>query len=115
MPKSCYTISPTDQTGHIRSQGVIRDSAGNLYGTTNNGGPADMGVVYKVDGTGHETVLHGFTGGPDGAYPTGNLYGTTYNGGVANAGVIYKVDHTGVETVLYSFIGGVDGATPTPV
>src|SRR6266478_4006160 len=46
--------------------GVIRDSAGNLYGTTPYGGRANAGVVYKLDPTGHETVLHSFTGGADG-------------------------------------------------
>jgi uncharacterized repeat protein (TIGR03803 family) len=29
--------------------GVIRDSAGNLYGTTYGGGAANAGVVFKVD------------------------------------------------------------------
>src|ERR1022692_4722410 len=64
--------------------GVIGDSSGNLYGTTYYGGTANAGVVYKVDSTGHETVLYSFTGQPDGAYPAagvirdsgGNLYGT---------------------------------------
>lgn len=44
--------------------GVIPDSAGNFYGTTAGGGAA--GIVYKLDVTGHETVLHSFTGGADG-------------------------------------------------
>ena len=100
--------------------GVIRDSAGNLYGTTNNGGTSNGGVVYKVDSSGNETVLHSFTGGADGAYPysgvirdsAGNLYGTTQSGGAANAGVVYKVDSEGNETVLYSFTGGADGGYP---
>ena len=43
--------------------GVIRDSAGNLYGTTFEGGTANAGVVYKLDTAGHETVLYNFTGG----------------------------------------------------
>jgi uncharacterized repeat protein (TIGR03803 family) len=100
--------------------GVIRDSAGNLYGTTTYGGSANLGVVYKIDTTGQETVLHSFSGGNDGANPyagvitdsAGNLYGTTYYGGTANAGVVYKVDPTGNETVLYSFTGGADGNHP---
>jgi len=41
---------------------VIRDSAGNLYGTTPVGGVPGAGAVYKVDTTGHETVLYSFTG-----------------------------------------------------
>jgi uncharacterized repeat protein (TIGR03803 family) len=101
--------------------GVIRDSAGNLYGTASGGGTAHFGVVYKVDSTGHETVLYSFTGQPDGAYPAagvirdsgGNLYGTTNRGGTANAGAVYKLDAGGHETVLYSFTGGADGRDPS--
>src|ERR1039458_8699972 len=106
--------------GRWPSAGVIRDSAGNFYGTTGQGGTAGAGVVYRVDTTGHETVLYSFTGGADGRYPaagvirdsSGNLYGTTQYGGAANAGVVYKLDTTGHETVLYSFPGGADGLNP---
>jgi uncharacterized repeat protein (TIGR03803 family) len=45
---------------------VIRDAAGNFYGTAPTGGIYDGGVVYKVDATGKPTVLHNFTGGLDG-------------------------------------------------
>ena len=82
--------------------GVIRDAAGNLYGTTLYGGSyAGCGVVFKVDTAGHETVLYSFTGGADGANPyagvirdsAGNLIGTTRGGGVApGLGVVYLVD-----------------------
>jgi len=106
--------------------GVIRDAAGNLYGTTNRGGTADAGVVYKLDPSGHETVLYSFTNGADGGYPragviadsAGNLYGTTTVGGVAGdcnvrgCGVVYKLDPAGHETVLYGFVGGTGGASP---
>ncbi|MGC9946642.1 MAG: choice-of-anchor tandem repeat GloVer-containing protein [Bryobacteraceae bacterium] len=100
--------------------GVIRDAAGNLYGTTYFGGTATAGVVYKLDTAGRQTVLHNFTGGADGANPyagvvddsAGNLYGTTSNGGAAKAGVVYKLDTAGHETVLYTFTGGADGGWP---
>ncbi|MEO8657542.1 MAG: choice-of-anchor tandem repeat GloVer-containing protein [Bryobacteraceae bacterium] len=100
--------------------GVIRDAAGNLYGTTQLGGTMNAGVVYKLDTANHATVLYSFTGGVDGgtpygnltADPTGNLYGTTYSGGAANLGVVFKVDPTGHETVLYSFEGSPDGSWP---
>ena len=100
--------------------GVIRDSAGNLYGTTQSGGAANAGVVYKVDSEGNETVLYSFTGGADGGYPDagvirdsgGNLFGTTVNGGASNAGVVYKLAAAGGEVVLYSFTGGSDGGYP---
>jgi uncharacterized repeat protein (TIGR03803 family) len=101
--------------------GVIRDSKGNLYATTNGGGASGAGVVFKVDTSGNETALYSFTGGADGAYPywvvlardsAGNLYGTTFNGGASNAGVVFKVDTSGNETVLHSFTGGTDGGNP---
>ena len=118
--------------GGYPNAGVIRDSAGNLYGTTNKGGDLNCnygngcGVVYKLDTTGQETVLHSFTGQADGGYPSGslirdsagNLYGTTSNGGIVpygtvGYGVVYELDAAGQETVLYSFMGGDDGAYPS--
>jgi len=76
---------------------LVRDAAGNLYGTTYFGGAHhncnenSCGVVFKLDTAGKETVLHSFTGGADGAEPAaglimdnaGNLYGTTELGGDA--------------------------------
>jgi uncharacterized repeat protein (TIGR03803 family) len=105
--------------GGYPDAGVIRDPAGNVYGTTDIGGTFNNGVVYKVNMAGQETVLYSFTGGVDGAFASGvirdsagNLYGTTSAGGASGAGVVFKVDATGHETVLYSFTGGVDGAGP---
>jgi uncharacterized repeat protein (TIGR03803 family) len=82
------------------ASGLIRDRAGNFYGTTVAGGtsnpnctgggpPGTCGVVYKVDPKGTETVLHSFTGGRDGYSPygslipdwQGNLIGATDAGG----------------------------------
>jgi uncharacterized repeat protein (TIGR03803 family) len=89
------------------------DPEGNLYGTTLLGGAAGEGVVFKLDTSGRETVLHTFTGGTDGGEPEagvirdsgGNLYGTTFSGGAAGAGVVYMLSPSGQETVLYSFAG----------
>src|SRR5260221_8834378 len=112
--------------------GVVRDAAGNLYGTTEYGGGVTCffqdgcGTVFKLDTTGKETVLYSFTGGTDGAIPfaglirdaSGNLYGTTEYGGdlTCNSGVgcgtVFKVDTTGKETVVCSFTGGADGSDP---
>jgi len=100
--------------------GVVRGTAGNLYGTTRHDGKG-WGVVYKVDTTGHETVLYTFKGGADGSKPfagvtldaAGNLYGTTANGGSTNErGVVFKVDPSGNETVLHAFTDGADGCQP---
>ena len=101
--------------------GVVRDGAGNLYGTTLNGGSAGFGTVYKLSPGGKETVLYSFKGTPDGQNPyagglvrdsSGNLYGTTEVGGTASQGTVYRVDHLGNETLLYSFTGGTDGGIP---
>lgn len=101
--------------------GLVRDAAGNLYGTTYVGGTSGNETVFKLDASGTETVLHSFAGPPaDGANPAsplvidaaGNLYGTTYAGGSSDEGTVFKVARSGRETVLYSFGGGNDGASP---
>jgi uncharacterized repeat protein (TIGR03803 family) len=101
--------------------GVVRDSAGNLYGTTYTGATSGYGTVFKVDSKGNETVLYSFTGGDDGGSPVGgvvrdtegNLYGTTQFGGGSGYGAVFKVDKSGNESVLYSFQGGLgDGCNP---
>jgi len=102
--------------------GLARDAAGNLYGTTTDGGNSSCscGTVFELDTTGKETVLYSFTGGKDGGYPFaavlsgsgGNLYGTTGRGGDFNNGTVFQLDPTGKETVLYSFTGGTDGSSP---
>jgi uncharacterized repeat protein (TIGR03803 family) len=43
--------------------GLIRDANGVLYGTTQSGGSANWGTVFKVDTNGTETVLYNFAGG----------------------------------------------------
>lgn len=103
--------------------GVVRDSSGNFYGTTNTGGADSAGTVFKLSKTGVETVLYTFTGGTDGYLPyagvildkSGILYGTTAFGGAFNAGTIYEVNTvTSQETVLHSFVAGstTDGSLP---
>src|SRR5580658_6853701 len=109
-----------DTDGAFPYAGLIRDSAGNLYGTTESGGASNYGVVFKVDTTGMETVLYTFTGAGGGlpfyghliGDSAGNLYGTTVIGGASNWGVVFKLDTTGMETVLYNFTGGADGGWP---
>ena len=119
--------------GNFPSAGLVRDPAGNLYGTTILGGDLDLGTVFKLDRTGTETVLHSFTGGftgeEQGQNPytslvldaAGNVYGTTFNGGDLTCygagglgcGVIFEVDTKGVFTVLHVFTGVPDdGSTP---
>jgi uncharacterized repeat protein (TIGR03803 family) len=106
--------------------GLISDSAGNLYGTTEFGGALGWGTVFELarnsSGGWTETVLHSFSVS-DGSVPmgglvfdaSGNLYGTTEQGGTNKDGVVFKLAPNGSggwnETVLYSF-HGYDGSEP---
>ncbi len=76
---------------------LIVDKAGNLYGTTFDGGRYGLGTVFELkpnkDGTWTESIIHAFAGKLDGAFPfsglisddAGNLYGTTgYGGGLGS-------------------------------
>jgi uncharacterized repeat protein (TIGR03803 family) len=103
---------------------LVFDSAGNLYGTTVQGGTYGEGTVFELipqaGGLWTEKVLHNFSNtGPDGAEPeagvildaAGNLYGTTLFGGTNRSrggyvGVVYELSPAGSEwneTILYSF------------
>jgi uncharacterized repeat protein (TIGR03803 family) len=77
--------------------GIIRDSAGNFYGTAGGGigrgcSLVGCGVLYKLSRTDKLTLLYKFKGGTDGSGPTpglvrdssGALYGTTAAGGRRN-------------------------------
>jgi uncharacterized repeat protein (TIGR03803 family) len=117
--------------GEAPMSGLLRDAAGNLYGTTvyggKNGSSCDAvnigcGVVIKLDKTGKETVLHRFSGGTsDGEFPeallirdsAGNLYGTTIQGGKYGEGTLFKLDKAGTETILFTF-DFTDGGEPFP-
>ena len=85
--------------GAMPQGALLRDRAGNLYGTTYKGGNADLGTVFRISANGQFKTLHSFAGGAEGARPTGrlipdasgNLYGTTSAGGSANSGTIFKL------------------------
>jgi uncharacterized repeat protein (TIGR03803 family) len=103
--------------------GLLRDKAGNLYGTTAYGGASSVGTVFKLSKSGKETVLHSFAGGTaDGCYPfggllrdaAGNFYGTTEVCGASGVGTVFKLSEKGVLTLLHSFAGGSsDGEYPS--
>ena len=105
--------------------GVVRDSGGNLYGTTLGGGTSGFGTIFEITHNGAEKILYSFRGAPDGSNPSqivldnSTLYGTTYTGGnfdcdglYGGCGTIFRFDKTGYEEVLYRFSGSFDGAQP---
>src|SRR5690349_15380141 len=87
VPASAQTLTvlytfPGGTNGSVASNGVIRDSSGNLYGTTAYGGdvncnptfpPVGCGTVYKLDSTNALTTLYAFRGAPDGQFPSSPL------------------------------------------
>jgi uncharacterized repeat protein (TIGR03803 family) len=123
--------------GGMPTAGLTMDGAGNLYGTTQYGGTADYGSVFKLVHTGGSWILHPLYsfpndgGGNDGAEPyagvtigpDGNLYGTTTRGGGSAAyGTVFKLSPPASvcrstlcpwrETILHRFSGGSDGIFP---
>jgi len=77
-------------------------SGNSLYGTAQEGGSSNNGVVFKIntDGSGY-SVLKSFSGS-DGMSPRGRLtlsgntlFGTTYTGGSSNCGVVFKINTNG--------------------
>lgn len=110
-----YSFTGTNGDGANPEGGLVRDDAGNLYGTTYDGGYLQQGTVFKVDPNGTETILHTFMGGSDGFNPggglisdaVGNLYGTTLE-----VGTVFKIDTSGTKTILFTF-SGQDGSYPT--
>src|SRR5579863_4728047 len=118
----------------IGSNDLISDRAGNLYGTTfNGGGSAGAGTVYQLSppaqqgGAWTETILYSFTytGLDSGIGPlaglvldsAGSLYGTTWLGGPQGAGVVFELSPPVVEggawtySLLHAF-GGSDLSSP---
>ena len=113
-----YNFSGPD--GAFPGAAIFIDKTGNLYSTTNIGGPSGAGTVFEIDTKGKETVLFGFGGYeqdgtiPDGGLitdPAGNFYSTTTAGGTLGFGTVFKLSKGG-ETILYNFTGGADGSTP---
>ncbi|HTA40596.1 MAG TPA: choice-of-anchor tandem repeat GloVer-containing protein [Candidatus Acidoferrales bacterium] len=110
---------------------------GALYGTTLYGGAypctvyVECGVVFRIDPSGAERVLHSFGSTGDGNGPQGallavgsTLYGTTFFGGAsgkcpnghgvtARCGTVFRIDANGKNyAVLHSFGKTADGAEP---
>jgi uncharacterized repeat protein (TIGR03803 family) len=120
-----FSFGPDDFNGYDPEAAVTFDKAGNLYGTTLQGGTHDnagWGVIYKLSPNLHlpwtETVLFRFTRGT-GANPRaavnfddlGNLYTTTSSWGVNGGGSAFQLTLQGREHTDL-FTGTPDGAAP---
>jgi uncharacterized repeat protein (TIGR03803 family) len=114
-PAVISTFEHTSLTGVL-----VRDRAGNLYGTTRPDGAKSYGQVFRLSRgkTGQWTrkILHTFSDvSKDGSYPyagvldaAGNIYGTTIEGGMYGYGTVFELvarvgRHGYHEKVLWSF------------
>jgi uncharacterized repeat protein (TIGR03803 family) len=96
----------------------IQGADGAFYGTTAGASSAYAGTVYKIDTTGHYSVLHLFTT-TDGRAPINslvqgsdlNFYGTTLDGGLNGLGTFFRISSTGVFAVVHDF-DSTDGSSP---
>jgi uncharacterized repeat protein (TIGR03803 family) len=110
--------------GSNPAAGLVFDSSGNLFGTTQNGGAYGYGCVFELTpaqgGGWTENILYSFTGGDDGSGPVSplildaaeNLYGTTAYGGTYGDGTAFELVKVGWKLdTLWSF-GSDDGVLP---
>jgi uncharacterized repeat protein (TIGR03803 family) len=121
---ACAQTETVISSPGITFAGVIFDTAGNLYGVTQNGGGNNQncsqgcGTVFELSpasgGTWTLTTLYDFQGLDDGEQPygglvfdsSGNLYGTTQAGGAGGGGTVFRLSSANGSwtlTTLYSF------------
>jgi hypothetical protein len=120
--------------GVMPSGGVTIGPNGALYGPTSFGGTDGLGLVFELRPPPtacnsalcywNETVLHSFTGPPDGGIPSymslvfdqaGDIYGTTYYGGVGGYGIVFELTSSGgryTENIIHSFGYPAGGSYP---
>lgn len=124
--KVIYNFAGGSTDGAYPYSALVFDKSGNIYGTTESGGPNQAGTVFELSlsaGKWTETVLYFFTGNVDGGTldagvifdKLGNLFGTTASGGKYGTGTVFElslVNSAWTESVLYNFTSGTDGGLP---
>ncbi|HLI62404.1 MAG TPA: choice-of-anchor tandem repeat GloVer-containing protein [Terriglobales bacterium] len=119
--------------GRFPYAGLLRNAAGNFYGSCTAGGPHTWGTVFELEHAGSGWIiqpLYSFTGGSDGGSPlaavtigaSGIVYGTAGLAGSNGDGTAFMVRPGAhapasvitpwTESVLYEFAPGSNGALP---
>ena len=105
---------------------IVFDQAGNMYGTTVQGGSNNFGTAYQLASSGTESVIYNFASGTNGYYPysslifdnAGSLYSTTRNGGAQGCtngcGTVFRLTYSGgwFESPIHTFQNGSDASLP---
>ena len=122
---SLYSFTGSSD-GETPEAGVVRDAAGNLYGTTTYGGAHHLGTVYELSpnsGGGYTfNLLYTFAGGNGGGNSfnpvtldaSGTLFGSAL-GGADNWGVVFELSPSSsgwTYGLVHTFTGGADGGYP---
>jgi uncharacterized repeat protein (TIGR03803 family) len=129
-----------NDNGHWPQGNLIQGADGNLYGTTQYGGPPNGGTVFEITTNGNLITIYNFGTGIgyasqfgwtnyDGDAPIaglvqgtdGNFYGTTTSYGACGNGTVFQLTPGGVLTTLHAFTAldpanfyeNADGANPT--
>jgi len=120
-----YSFSGTD--GSYPQGELTFDQAGNIYGTTVNGGSAGWGLIYRLapsNGAWTQNILYQAQGNGDGEYAwggvvfdqSGNLYGVFGQNGPYGYGAVYALTPSGsgwTESTIHAFNFILDdGANP---
>jgi uncharacterized repeat protein (TIGR03803 family) len=117
----CSQTNCTD--GSLPQAGLVLAADGSFYGTTDQGGSAGFGTVFKITMAGTLTTLYSFCAQgncADGLRPhapliqgtDGSFYGTAGGGGTNNYGTVFTINSDGGLTTLHSFSNATDGAYP---
>jgi len=141
--QTLYTFTG-GQDGAEMDEALFQANDGYFYGTSVFGGDPSCtvstytgcGTIFKIDSSGNFTLLHEFTGGPEGGVPfssliqvgNGDFYGTAAAGGdpscsvtasgenyptYIGCGTVFQMDSAGNVNALYSFQGSPnDGSNP---
>jgi uncharacterized repeat protein (TIGR03803 family) len=107
-PSFLHHFSGAGGDGALVPSAVIQGRDGALYGVTFKGGVSGNGVVFRLTTNGSFSVLHDFTGFPNGGNPVtalvqpsdGSLYGTAEGGSDA---VIFRIDPSGAYSIQHTF------------
>jgi uncharacterized repeat protein (TIGR03803 family) len=120
-----FSACGTGTTGCAPAAGLVQGNDGNFYGTAEQGGASNEGVIFKVTPGGTYTLLHSFNittdNGADPQLPLtlgtdSNFYGVATDcfAGGCNPADLFRITSKGVFTDVFNFpdLGGNNNSNP---